>query len=77
MQDRRFLQFVVSNFLVFGDQQPASLAHKGKPNSVFCSGREMAAVALMLHAMLRERVKNGFAAVKIFVKIKNEVFRQR
>jgi hypothetical protein len=34
-------------------------------------------VALVFHAMLDESVENRFAVVKIFVKIKNEVFRQR
>jgi len=34
-------------------------------------------VTLVLHAVLGERVEDGFAVVKIFVEIKNEVFRQR
>jgi hypothetical protein len=34
-------------------------------------------VALVPHAVLDERVEDGFAVVKIFVEIENEVFRQR
>lgn len=37
----------------------------------------MAAVAFVLHALLGERVEDGFAVVKIFVEIQNEIFRQR
>jgi hypothetical protein len=35
------------------------------------------AMALVLHAMFGERVEDGFAVVKIFVEIQDEVFRQR
>lgn len=34
-------------------------------------------MALVLDAMLNKGVENGLAVVKIFVEIKNEVFRQR
>jgi hypothetical protein len=37
----------------------------------------MASVALVPDPVLGERVENGRAVVKVFVKVKNEVFRQR
>jgi len=37
----------------------------------------MAPVTFVLHAMMDESVENRSAVVKIFVEIKNEVFRQR
>ncbi len=37
----------------------------------------MASVAFVFHATLDESVEDRFTVVKIFVEIKNEVFRQR
>lgn len=50
---------------------------EGEPDGVFRSRGEMGAVAFMLDAVLDERIENGLAVVKIFVEVKNEVFRQR
>jgi len=44
---------------------------------VFGAGGEVLPVALVFYAVLDERIENGFAVVKIFVEIENEVFRQR
>ncbi len=68
-QNCGLLQLVVSDFLVLGDQHPAILPHERKPLCVFCTRRKMAAVTLVLHAILDERVEDGFAVVKIFVEI--------
>jgi hypothetical protein len=70
-------QFVVSNALVFRDQYPTLLPDKWQPYRVFRSGRKVLPVAFVLHAMLHKSIENRFAVVKIFVKVKNEVFRQR
>ena len=72
-----FFQFVEPDALVFRDQDPATLADKWQPNRVFSTGRKMLPVAFVFHAMLDESVENRFAVVKIFVEVKNEVFRQR
>jgi hypothetical protein len=72
-----FFQFIEADALVFRDQYPALLADKRQPNRVFRAGRKMLTVAFVLDAMLDESVENRFAVVKIFVEIKNEVFRQR
>jgi hypothetical protein len=37
----------------------------------------MASVTLMPDSVLAESVENGPAVVKVFVEVKNEVFRQR
>jgi len=37
----------------------------------------MASVALVPDPVLGESVENGLAVVKVFVEVKNEVFRQR
>jgi hypothetical protein len=37
----------------------------------------MASVALVPDSVLGESVENGLAVVKVFVEVKNEVFRQR
>jgi hypothetical protein len=77
LQDCRFLQFVVSNLLVFCHEQPTLLANEGQPNSVLRAWAEVLAVAFVLHAMFGERIEDGLAVVKILVEIQNEVFRQR
>ena len=77
LQYRSFFQFVEPNALVFRDQYPAVFTDKRQPNRVFGARVKMLPVAFVFHAMLDESVENRFAVVKIFVKIKNEVFRQR
>ena len=77
LQHGGFFQFVESDALVLRDQNPALLADEWQPDRVFGAGREMLPVAFVFHAMLDESVENRFAVVKIFVEIKNEVFRQR
>lgn len=72
-----FFQFIESDALVFRDQYPAALADNRQPNRVFGARRKMLPVAFVFYAMLGESVENRFAVVKIFVEIKNEVFRQR
>ncbi len=73
----RFLQLVESDSLVFGEKYPSLFADEGEPNCIFSTWRKMGAMPLMLDAVLGERIENGLAVVKIFVEIKNEVFRQR
>jgi len=77
LADCCFLQFVIADALVFREQHPASFANEWKPFRVFRPGSKVLTVTLVLHAVLGERVEDGFAVVKIFVEIKNEVFRQR
>ena len=72
-----FFQFIESDAFVFRDQNPTVLTDKRQPNRVFGTRRKMPPVALVFHAMLDESIENRFAVVKIFVEIKNEVFRQR
>ena len=52
-------------------------ADGGQPGCVFGSGWEMTSVALVRDSVLGESVENGLAVVKVFVEVKNEVFRQR
>ena len=40
-------------------------------------GKNMVPVALVPDSVLGESVENGLAVVKVFVEVKNEVFRQR
>jgi hypothetical protein len=56
--------------------QPCSPT-KRQPDRVFRAGCKVLPVAFVFHAVLDESVENRFAVVKIFVEIKNEVFRQR
>jgi len=77
LQYGSFFQFVEADAFVFGEQYPALLANERQPNRVFGAGRKVLSVAFVFHAMLDESVENRFAVVKIFVEIKNEVFRQR
>ena len=77
LQNGGFFEFVEADALVFRDQYPAAFANKRQPNRVFGAGREMIPVAFVFHAILDESIENRFAVVKIFVEIKNEVFRQR
>lgn len=53
------------------------LSNERQPDCVFRSWREVASVALVLHSVLDESVEKGFAVMKIFVEVENEVFRQR
>ena len=76
-QDRGAFQFVKADSFVFREQCPALFPYERQPLGVFGTGREVAAMALVLHAMENERVEDGFAVVKIFVEIQNEVFRRR
>ena len=75
--DGELLQFVKPDSLVFCEKYPPTLAYERKPCGIFNSLGEVAPMALMLHSILGEGVENGFAVVKVFVQIKNEVFRQR
>lgn len=77
MQHGGFFQFVESDSLVFGEKHPPLLADEREPDRIFRAGLKVLAVTFVFDALLGERVKNGFAVVKIFVEIKNEVFRQR
>jgi len=77
LADCGLFQFVVPNAFVFGQQCPAFVTDKGKPHRVFRSWSKVLSVALMLYAMLSKGIQDGPAVVKIFVEIKNEVFRQR
>jgi len=70
-------QFVEPNPLVFGEKDPALLADERQPNGVFHPRIKVASVALVLDSVLDESAENGLAVVKIFVEVKNEVFRQR
>ena len=71
------LQVIEANALVFGEEYPAFLSDKGQPRRIFGSGGKMLAVALMANAVVHERLQKGFAVVKIFVEVENEVFRRR
>ena len=73
----RLFQFVEADSLVFGYEQPALFPDKWQPDGVLCSRSEMRFMTFVLHAVLTERVEDGFAVVKIFVEVQNEVFRQR
>ena len=77
LQYGSFFQLIETDAFVFRNQNPALLANERQPNRVFGAGREMLAVAFVFHAVLDESLENRFAVVKIFVEIKNEVFRQR
>jgi len=63
------LQFVEPNLLVLGEKYPAVPANERQPNGVFRARSEVISVALVLDAVLRERVEDGPAVMKIFVKI--------
>ncbi len=75
--DCRFLQFVEPDFLIFGENDPALLSNEAQPDCVFGSWRGVASMAFILDAVLDESVENGFAVVKIFVEVQDEVFRQQ
>ena len=77
LADCCLFQFVIPDTFVFREQYPAFLTNEGKPFCVFRAGSKVLPVTLVLYAVLDERIENGFAVVKIFVEIKNEVFRQR
>jgi len=52
-------------------------ADGGQPGGVFDPRWKMVPVALVPDSVLGESVENGLAVVKVFVEVKNEVFRQR
>jgi len=74
---RSLFQFVVSDTFVLREHHPISFTHEREPLRVLRARSKVLAVALVLYAVLDERIEYGFAVVKIFVEIKNEVFRRR
>ncbi len=76
-QNCRLFQLVIPDAFVFGEENPAFFTNEREPFRVFCAGGEVLPVPLVFYAVLDERIEDGFAVVKIFVEIKNEVFRQR
>lgn len=75
--DCGLLQFIKPNLLVFGEKYPSLLADERQPNGVLRARIEVASVALVFDPVPGECVENGLAVVKIFVEVKNEIFRQR
>jgi hypothetical protein len=75
--DRGLFQFIEPDSFVLREKQPSVFADGGQPSRVFGPREKYGPVALVPDSVLGESVENGLAVVKVFVEVKDEVFRQR